>query len=63
MDNTTVKIPASNGKTIYKSTAVDTSGYMPKGTDAATQLKNGGFGGSRDNLSHSITSGSVPAGK
>jgi hypothetical protein len=63
MDNTTVKMPAANGKMIYKSTAVDTSDYQVKGTDAGTQLKNQGFGGGRDNLSHSITSGSVPGGK
>lgn len=63
MDNTTVKMPANRGFTVYKSTAVDTSDFPVKGTEPSNQLKNTGFGGGRDNLSHSITSGSVPAGK
>lgn len=63
MDNTTVKIPASRGKTVYKSTGLDTSDYTPKGSDVNNQLMNKDVGGSRDNLSHSITSGSVPNGK
>jgi hypothetical protein len=63
MDNTTVTISAARGKTIYKSTGVDGSDYVVKGSDVNSQLKNKDVGGSRDNLSHSITSGSVPAGK
>jgi hypothetical protein len=57
----TVSISANRGKTIYKSTGIDTS-ELPQGKDVA-QLKGSDIGGSRDSLSHSITSGSVAKGK
>lgn len=61
MDNTTVKMSANRGKTILKSTGLDNSSNST-GSEVS-QLKNKDFGGGKDNLSHSITSGSVPAGK
>jgi hypothetical protein len=60
MDSTTVKMAANRGKTIVKSTGLDNSSN-PTGKDVA-QLKNKGFGGGKDDLSHSITAGKVPAG-
>jgi hypothetical protein len=58
---TTVEIAGARGTKMLKSTGPDSSAYKVKGSDA-NQLKNDKVGGSRDNLSHSITSGKVPGG-
>lgn len=62
-NNQTITTKGNRGFTMAKSTGVDNSSYDVPGTNASTQLKNTGFGGSKDNLSHSISSGSVPSGK
>jgi hypothetical protein len=58
---TTVEVSGARGTKIVKSTGMDSSSYSVKGA-TADQLKGGQVGGSRDNLSHSITSGKVPGG-
>jgi hypothetical protein len=58
--STTVTMPGNRGQKIIKSTGLDNSS-MDVGKDVS-QLKRKDFGGGKDDLSHSITSGKVPAG-
>jgi len=59
--NTTTTVGAARGGKIVKSTGLDNSSHSAG--KEVSQLKRSDFGGSKSNLSHSISSGSVASGK
>lgn len=61
MGNHVSEVAGNRGKKMVKATSPDSSSYT-KGADVKSMLTGSKVGGSKDNLSHSITSGKVPGG-